>query len=133
MAAITFIQQLVSTINEESFSLDHMIVNYDNYTTEDEPNDPNNPNNNQLNEFDNYVNLIKEIKVLSEKSKISVDNILQDNDKLKFLNTRLNDYGDLMKRLERLTSAVDELEYKVLSKSFRIFLNISFFHFSLNI
>lgn len=103
--ALTFVQQLLAAIDEEAFSLEHMIVHRDNFENENDP----------LNEFDQYVSLITEIKKSSEKSKLSVETILQDSDKLKFANTRLNDYGDFMKRLERLTSAVDELEYKVIS------------------
>ena len=114
--ALTFVQQLLAAIDEETFSLEHMIVHRNSFeidTTSSPLLSSSSSSIEPLNEFDQYVTLISEIKKISEKSKVSCEVILSDSEKLKFANTRLNDYGDLMKRFERLTSAVDELEYKV--------------------
>lgn len=105
MATTALVAEVLAAIGEESFSLEHMIIHRSEY----EVTDTQTPGN----EFDEYVRLMTEIKSSSEKCKIAAEVILKDPENLKYADTRLADYGDLMKRLERLNSAVDELEYKV--------------------
>jgi predicted nuclease with TOPRIM domain len=103
--SVALVAEVLATISEESFSLEHMIVHRDSYDLENA--------NETKNEFDQYVELMTEIKKSSEKSKAAIETILNDSENLKFANSRLADYGDLVKRVERLNSVVDELEYKV--------------------
>jgi hypothetical protein len=102
--AVALVGEVLAAIDEEVFSLEHMIVRRGSYDEGGDSSD----------QFDQYVSLMAEMKKSSELSKTALEIIFQDGEKLKFANTRLSDYGDLMKRLERLNSAVDELEYKVL-------------------
>jgi hypothetical protein len=106
--AVALVGEVLAAIDEEIFSLEHMIVRRDAYACEE------GGGSSDSEQFDQYVALISEMKKSSEQSKVALETILHDGDKLKFANTRLSDYGDLMKRFERLNSAVDELEYKVL-------------------
>lgn len=101
MSTLAFIQQIIDVIDEEVVGLENMII--DSGKSGDEP----------QNEFSQYVDLIVEIKKSASKSKLVIENILNNPEKLKYANSKLSDYGDLMKRMERLTSALDELEYKV--------------------
>lgn len=106
MATTALVAEVLAAIGEEAFSLEHMIIHRGVYETTEGPTTEN--------EFDEYVRLMTEIKTSSEKAKGAVERILKDPENLKYADTRLADYGDLMKRLERLNSAVDELEYKVI-------------------
>lgn len=106
--AVALVAEVLATISEESFSLEHMILHRDHsYDPEGEA------QSDAKNEFNQYVELMAEIKRSSDLSKTAVETILSDTDNLQFANSRLADYGDLVKRVERLNSAVDELEYKV--------------------
>ena len=106
--AVALVAEVLATISEESFSLEHMILHRDySYDPEGEA------QSDVKNEFNQYVELMAEIKRSSDLSKTAVETILSDTDNLQFANSRLADYGDLVKRVERLNSAVDELEYKV--------------------
>lgn len=99
---VNHLQELLQTINHEIVTLENMII-------DDGKSGGNDPNN----EFAYYAEEVNIIKEYSQKSMQSMERIQTNEENAKYVLTRLTDYGDLMKRIDRLTSALDELEYKV--------------------
>ena len=127
MSIINSLEEIISTINEEINGLDDMLIDSGigkiNNSPSISPSSssisssslPSSSSTNQENEFTQYYNNIKRIKESSIKSKIILSKVLENEEKTKYIINKLKDYGDLIKRIERLTSAIDELEYKVLT------------------
>jgi hypothetical protein len=99
---VNYLQELLQTVNYEIVTLENMII-------DDGKSGVNDPNN----EFAFYAEEVNIIKEYSQKSMESMERIQSNEEHAKYILSKLTDYGDLMKRIDRLTSALDELEYKV--------------------
>ena len=101
---VNHLQELLQTIHNEILTLENQIID----NGKSSGNDTNH-------EFTSYAEELIHIKEYSQKSLASMEQILMNEESVKYLLVKLTDYGDLMKRIDRLTSALDELEYKVTS------------------
>jgi Mg2+ and Co2+ transporter CorA len=99
---VTHLQEILQTIHEEISTLENMIID-DGRNSGGEPN----------NEFTQYAEEVHKIKEYSHKSTRTIHSIQENETNSKYVISKLTDYGDLMKRVDRLSSALDELEYKV--------------------
>lgn len=104
MSILNYLQDILQVITTESKSLDDMVID----------NGKNSGNDNDINfEFIQYAEQVPKISEYSQKSLQILDKITSNENNLKYIVQKLTDYGDLTKRIDRLTSALDELEYKV--------------------
>lgn len=116
MSVVNYIQEVIETINEEILCIDNMLIDSGRNTSNSSSSNKNkdkDKDKEKENEFTQYYDDIQIIKQCSNKSKLIINKIIENEDKSKYLLAKLTDYGDLVKRIERLTSAIDELEYKV--------------------
>jgi Mg2+ and Co2+ transporter CorA len=101
---VSYLQEILETIHVEINSLENMIID-DGRSAGGEPST----------DFAQYAEEVHKIKEYSDKSTRTINSIQQNEINSKYVLSKLTDYGDLMKRVDRLSSALDELEYKVTS------------------
>ena len=101
MSALRQVEEIISVIGDEVNDLDSMLLCDSTYFEDPES------------DFAVMVQNIQDIRECLNKTRTTFGRINGNPEHLKFATTKIHDNGDLQKRIQRLTSAVDELEYKV--------------------
>jgi hypothetical protein len=101
MSALTHVEEIISSIGDEIDDLDAMLLCDSTFFKDPES------------DFAVMVRNVQDIREDITKSRTLLEKINANSEHSKYVATKFKDNGDLLKRLQRLTSAVDELEYKV--------------------